>query len=159
MTVANPASRPQPASVSPPSPGEAPAGAPKTLVVTPAKCTGCRTCEVACTFAHSSAGRLGHSRIKVHAVGPERFVQVTCMQCVKAACVKVCPTEALVRNPATRAVDLIEERCIGCGLCQAACPFGHMYFSPETRRPVKCDLCLGRPACAMFCPSGALEWR
>ncbi|HUU03797.1 MAG TPA: 4Fe-4S dicluster domain-containing protein [Myxococcota bacterium] len=131
----------------------------KTLVVKPTKCVGCRTCEVACTFAHSSAGWLGHSRIKVHAVAPERFVQITCMQCIKAACIKVCPTEALVRNPGTRAVELIEERCIGCGLCEVACPFGHMFFSAETRRPIKCDLCGGQPACAMFCPHGALEWR
>jgi Fe-S-cluster-containing dehydrogenase component len=85
-------------------------------------------------------------------------VQVTCLQCVQAACVKVCPTQALVRS-ATGAIEIDAWRCIGCSLCAAACPFGHMHFDMQTHQPVKCDLCGGQPACAMFCPHNALEWR
>ena len=162
MTTANPASRQQPASVSPLLPGEAldhETGEPKTLVVIPHKCVGCRTCEVACSFAHATAQGLGHSRIRVHPVGHERFVQVTCLQCVNAACVKACPTKALKRNMETGAIEVDYNRCIGCGLCEVACPFGHMHFDVKARQPVKCDLCGGNPACATFCPHGALEWR
>jgi carbon-monoxide dehydrogenase iron sulfur subunit len=132
-------------------------------VVIPRNCIGCRTCEVACSFAHAVAGhdggQLGHSRIRVHAIAPQRFVQVTCLQCANAACVKVCPTSALVRNPITSAIEVNEQRCIGCSLCRAACPFGHMHFDRPHNLAVKCDLCKGQPACAKFCPNRALAWR
>lgn len=129
------------------------------LVIKPGNCTGCRTCELACSFVHSLDGYLGRSRIRIHKVGDERYVQLTCLQCVEAACVSVCPTEALVRNEKTGAVEINEARCIGCRQCQAACPFGHMHFDRGRMLPVKCDLCGGAPACAAFCPYSALEIR
>jgi Fe-S-cluster-containing hydrogenase component 2 len=82
---------------------------------------------------------------------------MTCLQCVDAACVKVCPVEALVRNAATGAVEVISARCVGCGLCVVGCPFGHMHFDSERHVAVKCDLCGGSPKCAQFCPNRALE--
>ena len=156
MTAVNPASRQRPAGASPRSSGEADHA---VLRVIPSRCVGCRTCEVACAFTHSTAGKPGFSRIRILPARPERFVQMTCLQCANAACVESCPTGALVRNEHTRAVELAERLCVGCGACAAACPFGHMLMDPEVNRPVKCDLCGGRPACAAFCPHGALEWR
>jgi anaerobic carbon-monoxide dehydrogenase iron sulfur subunit len=131
----------------------------KTYVLIPKNCIGCRTCELACSFVHSEGGKLGRSRIRVLPVAEGRFMQMNCLQCVEAACVKVCPTGALARNDATGAVRLLAERCIGCALCAAACPFGHMQFDRPAGMPVKCDLCGGEPACAAFCPSKALEMR
>jgi carbon-monoxide dehydrogenase iron sulfur subunit len=128
-------------------------------VVRPYRCVGCRTCEVACSFTHAAFGRPGRSRIRIHAAGENRFVQVTCLQCVNAACVAACPVNALVRNQTTGAIEVDLRRCVGCGLCAQACPFGHMFFDAAVRRPEKCDLCGGNPACAMFCPHGALLWR
>jgi len=166
MTLANPASSLPPASASPPWSGDQ--GGPRgRLVIIPRNCTGCRTCELACSFAHSRAGALGRPRIRIHPQGRgleagqprERFVQLTCLQCAEPACARVCPTQALVRDEETRAIVLLPERCIGCGLCEAACPFGHMHFDRQVRLPLKCDLCGGSPACARFCPHGALEIR
>ena len=161
---ANPANRLPPPGVLPTSSGEpalraVPDGGPGLLVIVPRNCIGCRTCELACSFYHSSGGAFARARIKVHTVGEKRYVQMTCLQCLDPACVKVCPVEALVRNPATGAIDVCEDRCIGCALCEKACPFGHMHFDREARVAVKCDLCKGAPACARFCPSRALEMK
>ncbi|MDD5309152.1 MAG: 4Fe-4S dicluster domain-containing protein [Deltaproteobacteria bacterium] len=131
----------------------------KTYVLVPRKCIGCRTCELACSFVHSNDGKLGRSRIHVHPIAEGHFIQMNCLQCVEAACVKVCPTKALARSEDTGAVRLLEGRCIGCALCATACPFGHIHFDRPAGLPVKCDLCGGEPACAKFCPSKALEMR
>ncbi len=128
------------------------------LLVKPQLCIGCRTCEMTCAFAHSVDGRPGTSRIKVYQVGPERYVPMTCLQCVDAACVQVCPTDALVLDPVTGAVVLHQDKCVRCKLCLGACPFGGLQIDPIDGSIVKCDLCGGDPACAKFCPSGALTF-
>jgi Fe-S-cluster-containing hydrogenase component 2 len=132
----------------------------KRLYVTPGKCIGCRTCELACTFVHTvGGGRLRRTRVQVHDTGNETFVPVLCLQCETAACVLACPVEALVRNEETGAIEVDEERCVRCMACVVACPFGNMLFDEQAAMVVKCDVCTGRPACAMFCPTKALEYR
>ena len=133
----------------------------KTLVVTPSRCIGCRTCELACSFRHAPpGGTIGKARINVRPAGPNRYMPLTCLQCAEAACVQACPVFALQRNEATGAVDVDRDKCIGCRLCTIVCPFGHITMD-EVAAPdkcVKCDLCVGSPACAAFCPSKALEY-
>ena len=43
-----------------------------------------------------------------------------CTHC--GACITMCPTQALVLDPATRRVDFRQEECIACELCIKACP-------------------------------------
>ena len=43
-----------------------------------------------------------------------------CTHC--GACVVLCPTEALIVDPATRKVNFVHEKCIACGICVTACP-------------------------------------
>jgi carbon-monoxide dehydrogenase iron sulfur subunit len=132
----------------------------KTLMITPSRCTACRTCELACSFRHAGAGGLGIARIRAFMFGEGRNQILTCFQCDEAACVKVCPVAALVRNELTGAIEVNRNRCIGCGLCSIACPFGHMAHEPEGGIAVKCDLCEGKdPACAAFCPTRTLEYK
>lgn len=160
MTLAKDASRPLPVNALPLLSGSGQAvGKSGRLVLIPANCTGCRTCELACSFVHAKSGLMPISRIRIHDIDDDRHVQVTCLQCVEAACVKVCPAEALVRNEETGAIEVLAGRCVGCGLCEAACPFGHMHFDTELKLAVKCDLCGGTPTCAAFCPHNALEIR
>jgi Fe-S-cluster-containing hydrogenase component 2 len=131
----------------------------KQLVVTPVRCIGCRTCEIACAFSHPSAKTPGRSRIRAFPIRPpEGGIPVVCFQCDSAACVMVCPTNALTRNADTGAIDYHDARCIHCRACVAACPFGNIGYDDGTRGCFKCDLCGGDPQCAKYCPSRALEF-
>ena len=131
----------------------------KTLTITPSRCTACRTCELACSFQHVRERSLGISRIKSFMFGEGQNQILTCFQCDEAACVKVCPVEALLRNESTGGIEVDEGRCIGCGLCSIACPFGHMSHDGAAGTAIKCDLCSGNPACAAFCPTRTLEYK
>lgn len=130
----------------------------RTLEVTPNKCIGCRTCELSCSFAKGEGNKLGPSRIKVFTAGKEKFVPYICLHCVDAACAKVCPTDAIYADYKTEAVRIDEEKCIGCGACQSACPFGNIFISRKEKSVFKCDLCDGDPKCAAFCPTGSLKY-
>ncbi|UCD18581.1 MAG: 4Fe-4S dicluster domain-containing protein [Candidatus Zixiibacteriota bacterium] len=127
--------------------------------VNPSLCTGCRTCELACAFAHAQNQKPGRSRIYPLAYEPDKYVPVACLQCDDAACVKSCMFDALKRNEVTGAVELDRERCIKCMACVAACPFGCALLDDVQDEIVKCDLCGGNPACATFCPTKALAYK
>ena len=124
--------------------------------VIPSRCTGCRTCELACAFTHTQNQKPGRSRIYPIAYPPDKFVPVACLQCDDAACVKSCLFDALKRNETTGAIDLDRERCVRCMACVAACPFGCALVDGVHEEIVKCDLCGGSPACAQFCHTKAL---
>jgi Fe-S-cluster-containing hydrogenase component 2 len=127
--------------------------------VNPILCTGCRTCELACSFTHSINGKPGRSRIYPLPGGaPDLWVPVTCLQCDDPACAKSCLVNAITRNPETGAMDLDQEKCVRCMACIAACPFGCSLFDSYHNLVVKCDLCVGDPACAHFCPTKALRY-
>ena len=137
----------------------------KMLVITPSRCIGCRTCELACAFVHQVDGRPGTSCIRVFPSHPEpshaqdqAHMPLTCLQCADAACQKVCPVQALGRNEVTGALEVDLNRCISCGACTLACPFGHIILDRPSGQAVKCDLCQGLPACASFCPTRTLVY-
>ena len=130
----------------------------RMLTVTPGRCIGCRTCEVACAFKHTSGEMLGRSRVQVRTVGKDVYVPILCLQCEEAACVKACPVFALWRNPDTGAIDVQTDRCVRCNACVPACPFGNVAVETPVKAVIKCDVCGGDPACAQFCPTRALEY-
>ncbi len=126
--------------------------------VTVERCIACGKCELACAFAHGSEGKPSKSRINIFKRGPELGTPVVCFQCGDAACAAICPTQALVRNEETGAIDMVRDRCINCRMCVAACPFGNMLWDETYHCVQKCDLCGGDPKCVPFCPTGALEY-
>lgn len=131
----------------------------KILTLAPEKCTGCRTCELACSFQHEQEFRPSSSRVSVftwESVGIS--VPMMCLQCDSAACMKVCPVGAISKSE-TGAMVINQSRCIQCKMCITACPFGNTTYDQVSCKIMKCDLCDGDPACARFCPSGAITYQ
>ena len=88
------------------------------------------------------------------------FVPKLCNQCVDAPCNQVCPVHASIKSP--EGIELVDtDRCIGCGYCVQACPYGIRYMNHETNVADKCNWCYHRvmrneqPACVEACPTGA----
>lgn len=131
----------------------------KILMISPEKCTGCRTCELACSFQHTQEFNPERSRIKVLTWENAGFsIPMMCQQCDDAPCVRVCPVNAIYRSEETGAMIVNNEKCIRCKLCVQACPFGNNTYDAVSHSIIKCDLCGGDPQCAKFCPSGALSY-
>lgn len=129
----------------------------KSLVIDAGKCTSCLQCEMACSFEHTGAFNPSRSRIKIFEVSHgQRSIPYTCTQCAEAWCAQACPVSALWRNPETDAVEVLNDRCVGCKVCTIACPYGTINFDQNTGKVVKCDLCGGDPECARACPTDAI---
>lgn len=130
------------------------------LMIYPNKCTGCRLCELACSFQQESAFRPGASRIHTLTWEREGFsVPLMCQQCDDAPCVSVCPTGAMhLGPPGSNLVELDQDACIGCKLCVVACPFGSVRYDSATMTIAKCDTCAGTPECVAMCPNDAIKF-
>lgn len=127
----------------------------KTLMIDPSHCTGCRSCEMACSLYHEGVCSPALSRlriIKYEALG-QNYPSV-CSQCGKPLCLSACPHEAIERDERTGALIVNEKLCTGCRSCLVVCP--QMGVHPTKMVAFKCDLCGGDPQCARFCPSGAI---
>jgi len=127
----------------------------RVKIVDTEKCIGCELCEKVCEFINSKP------RAKILQTGDGVLVPITCLHCTTPICVDVCSTGALHRD-AEGPVRLRRNRCIGCKLCVAACPFGVPDVDQARGLMTKCDLCSDRakddlaPACAELCPTGAI---
>ena len=131
----------------------------KILLFDVSKCTGCRTCEMACSLIQTGVCNPASSRRRtIHFDEVILDVPMQCQQCDEPACMNVCPAEAIYLDEVTGAKLINDDKCIGCKMCTIACPFGAITVDPLTKKVVKCNLCLGDPACEKFCPTGAIEY-
>ncbi len=120
------------------------------------KCTGCRTCELACLDAKKKEYNPKKALIRVTFVPPYFFLPLSCQFCEKPPCVSSCPEGALEVDERHR-IKVDPQKCIGCTWCLNVCPFGAIVLDEETNVVRVCDLCDGDPECAKACPTGALE--
>jgi len=138
---------------------------PKQLKLIPENCIGCKSCELACSLKNDGELNPSLSRISVITFKeggyslPYHFLS-TCRQCADAPCMTSCPVDAISQiNDATKKISIDLNVCIGCGKCVTACPFGVMFFDKAGRKPFKCELCGGNPACVDICPVEAIVFR
>jgi Fe-S-cluster-containing dehydrogenase component len=89
-------------------------------------------------------------------------VPVVCMHCDQPTCAEVCPADAIKRTGDGVVQSARKPRCIACGNCVLACPFGVPEVYEDRQIMMKCDMCYDRssvgkkPMCATVCPSQAL---
>lgn len=143
------------------------------------KCTGCKTCMVACKDKNNLPVGMNFLRVTEFSGGNWRqdratgawhqdafayYLSISCNECSDPACVKVCPTKAHFKRAEDGLVLIDPKKCIGCGACLAACPYGAPQLDREARKMRKCDTCLDRrekglnPVCVDACPQRALDF-
>ena len=140
------------------------------------RCTGCKTCELACKDFKDLGPEGSFRRIYEYAGGDWQedngvwhqnvfayYLSISCNHCDDPACTKVCPSGAMhKREDGFVVVD--EDVCIGCRYCHMACPYGAPQYNAEKGHMTKCDGCYSRvaegkqPICVESCPLRALEF-
>lgn len=156
----------------------------KTMFIDSTKCMACRGCEVACKNWNDLEADIQpfngsyqtkedfatqtYTVVKMTEVVKDGrvdwiFGKRQCMHCTEAACIMVCPKNAIKRS-SEGAVWIDQDLCIGCGYCVQNCPFGVPKLDTATHKSTKCSLCVSRvengltPACSKACPTGAIQF-
>ena len=160
------------------------------------RCVGCNACSMACKMTNNLPDGTWWTRVLTEGgdevdtpagIFPEvsmRYVTVSCQHCDNPACVKVCPVGATYKDPETGVVRQDYDKCIGCRMCMAACPYtgvrsfnweepgysidhavGDADIAAHQKHVVeKCTFCYHRiskgeePACMHLCVGRARHW-
>lgn len=141
------------------------------------RCTGCKTCELACKDYKDLDENVNFRRIYEYVGGSwseqpngawqqnvyTYYTSIACNHCDKPACVEVCPTGAMHKTP-DGFVKVKEDVCIGCRYCSMACPYDAPQYDARKGHMTKCDGCHDRvlagqkPICVESCPLRALDF-
>jgi Fe-S-cluster-containing hydrogenase component 2/CRP-like cAMP-binding protein len=145
-------------------------------------CTRCDECTKACIEGHGTESHgVPVPRLLRAGLRLDNFLVATsCRSCTDAHCMVGCPVDSIHRGKHQQIV--IEDHCIGCGLCAENCPYGSIFMIPNERRRIEapehdhsgrtrliaqlkattCDLCDAhgersspRPRCVAACPHDA----
>ena len=132
--------------------------------IDPNRCIGCQACVQACGECETHKGSPMIHLEYVDRTDSVQTVPVVCMHCDTPTCAEVCPADAIKRTEDGVVQSARKPRCIACGNCTLACPFGVPKLDLEKQLMMKCDMCYDRssvgkkPMCATVCPSGALTY-
>lgn len=161
------------------------------MAINKTRCIGCQTCVFACKMQNGVPKDLRWNRVVTEGGGvaddaqgeypnlTRSYLPLACQHCENPACERVCPTGATYKDDKGR-VEIDYDKCIGCRMCMAACPYNARTFNwndpvratgagygdarvPERTRGVmeKCTLCKERtdegdePMCVRCCPADA----
>lgn len=161
------------------------------MVINLQRCVGCQTCANACKMSNDVPMGMLWNRVLtkdsdvldgVEGTYPDLarvYIPLACQHCENPACLKVCPTGATHKDESGR-VEIDYEKCIGCRMCMAACPYNARVFNwsepnydPDFKYGYdavqarekgvmeKCTLCKERcddgllPMCVECCPTSA----
>jgi dimethyl sulfoxide reductase iron-sulfur subunit len=164
-----------------------------TMIIDLRACDGCQKvggpprCTTACIEGHFAPEPMEWMQVFEAELpgGGTQFVPTPCQQCQNPPCVNVCPVGATFSTPeGTVLID--QDRCIGCRICMAACPYDRRFFNwgeppvpPEARLAdysaehqvparkgtvMKCDFCPDMPRagtlpyCIQGCPNRAIYY-
>jgi CRP-like cAMP-binding protein/Fe-S-cluster-containing hydrogenase component 2 len=138
------------------------------LVLDLHNCTRCDACVNACADAHDGVTRLVRDGLRFD----HYLVATSCRQCRDPLCMVGCPVGSIRRRNSLEVI--IEDWCIGCGLCARNCPYGNINLHPFEvtaedperagrskavikQKATSCDLCthLKEPSCVYACPHDA----
>lgn len=163
------------------------------MVIDTKRCIACHACSMACKIENNlpdgvwwnrtlTDGGTGIDTPKGEWPNNEMgFVTLSCQHCESPACVEACPVGATYKDESTGEVVQDYDRCIGCRICMAACPYEGVRFfnwdephhvvehavgdvdAPVHQKGVveKCTLCQHRrakglePACIEVCTGRA----
>lgn len=128
----------------------------KVIQVDLSRCTGCRSCETACSFYRTGKISRHLSRIKVmHIYETGIDGPVSCIQCDERYCMS-CPEDALQIGELGQVISS-PTICTRCGACATKCPIGAIELFNDI--VYVCDLCGGRPKCVEACTEGAILFK
>jgi DMSO reductase, iron-sulfur subunit len=150
------------------------------FMIDTARCTGCKTCQLACKDYKDLDTTVNFRRVYEYAGGEWQktgeashevweqnifayYTSIACNHCEDPACVKVCPTGAHQKQN-NGLVTIDQDKCIGCKQCAMACPYGAPQFNETLKKMTKCNACEERlaegkqPICVEACPLRALEF-
>lgn len=166
------------------------------MVIDTKRCVGCNACTTACKIANNVPEGIFWTRALTYGGdAPDtpkgtfpnvqmHYITVGCQHCENPACTKVCPVGATYKDPETGIVRQDYDKCIGCRMCIAACPYTSVrsFNWQEPAYPMdfavgdadapahqkhtveKCTFCYQRqargevPACMDLCPARARFW-
>jgi len=94
------------------------------LILDLERCTRCDACVHACADAHDGFTRLIREGLRFD----KYLVATSCRQCCDPLCMIGCPVGAIRRRYSLEVI--IEDWCIGCGLCARNCPYGNINLHP-----------------------------
>ncbi len=138
-------------------------------------CTGCKACQTACKDKNNlPVGVLWRRVYEISGGGWRRdgaawrhdvwaySLSISCNHCEDPICLQACPTKAYSRRE-NGIVAHDPDRCLGCGNCAWACPYGAPQLDTARGVMTKCNLCEERleqglpPSCVAACPMRAIE--
>ena len=163
------------------------------MIIDLRSCDGCQSvespprCTQACIEGHLAPEPMEWIEVFEDELEGEgsRFLPAPCQHCQNPPCVNVCPVAATFSTP-EGLVLIDQDRCIGCRICMAACPYDRRFFNwgtppvptdallaeydleaqvpARTGTVMKCDFCPDMvragalPYCIQACPNRAIYY-